>query len=298
MKIYALGKSLCQLRDKMIDQGDELVDVSRAELIMQGEMPPSLSTTGKVVFGDFGLAEQLLTAMNIEVTAHRADFFFSRWFHHDQWLPQILVGIPLFRFANNDLGPEVLAGVGMRYVYRGKVKKLFSNKVLVKTLMEMDYSGFVSVMISKDDLKVAMIRGGIPCKGLLPVLEGVRGKYSDFFLHPERTRLDESWVVGVELSRAPYPYSEYVEETRLDFPEGDVEHVFLSDAEDKRGAKYSCSSYVGMVTGGSVFLAEACEGALGICERVELGDKHYRTDVCITIASRWNKIQEGYLVGD
>ena len=105
-----------------------------------------------------------LNAIGIPIEDYETDFFvikrFSKTFNQ-----QTIVGIPLLKLMNGDLGPKAFMGSCYRFVSDSPLSDLFRSPSLLNALNGMDYDGFVSFSCSfqgKGLFSITKLELGLP----------------------------------------------------------------------------------------------------------------------------------------
>lgn len=226
-------------------------------------------------------------------------FFISRYFNRTEWDTQTLVGVPVCGLMNNDLGPQVVTGCGLRYLKQVNDRVLGHFDGYTLALQELGFSGFVSLLF--DQLgNIISAQTSIPFYGLFGVLEGVRGKLGEWFEQPNR--LYESWVVSLLVTQNPFPNTK-VEPSCSKFEiSKEIEKHFWSfpRSQQSQGLLGIATAWAGIeddsINGASGSLERANNFALRTAGSIEVAEKQYRTDLAIRVREKWIDLKNRGLV--
>ena len=301
MRIFLNGPYSQSLSGIVHGEGDEVVEgYAGAELAIVDDM--ATDTQCPVVNGQWQMPVLIAQSINLTIKPTlRPDFYVSRWLD-GELSPQLLLSIPLDHLMNEDLGAECRVGMGARYVQSQILDELYTP-ALVSFLTSMPYSGFVTlglslVMDTDKPFTLCTIATGLPELCLYNVVEGIKGKVSDFF-SGQSTVLQESWTLSLLLSRAPYPYAMDADRAFIKGLKPDLEkHFFLLDASRYKSSCYTLSTRIGVASAWALSLAEVNRRVLRTLRAISLLGKQYRTDAASALSLVVHGLQGRGLLGD
>ena len=301
--IVAVGKMMTFEGDTVVQVGES--DLQRCSssfdlVLTSTPSTPSTNrtfdTSGTVIGGDFHYTRTILTKLGFPCGDESSDPMFSafvtRYFDGEKLLTQRGLGIPLVGLCNNDLGPKVPGGCGMRYVGEDVFEDLWTHDLVLNALQEMSFKGFVSISFEVDETYFWLVEvtPHVPSYGLFCLLEGVPVPLSSFFSNPVPT--NESWVVALLVSRFPYPLPLSKGRTHISgFRNSTLPHLWSPTVVRRREAMWCDANLVGVVTSWDRKLYEASGLSLDRAAELEFPDKMYRTDAQTTIARRWGHLK-------
>jgi hypothetical protein len=303
MKVFISGSSNLtrSVARRMILEGDSLVSApDQAELVVAATIKDRLLHQS-CVGGDSILPASVAEALGFILDYKaKTDIVTYRWFSPEKgFSSQVLIGVPIVRFMNENLGDALPNGVGFasRYANLTPLKDLFSSD-LKKLLREMNYAGFVSIGLSLGaELAVTGVYTGVPFYGALNALEGCRGRLSGYLKDPSVEPLMESWTVSVLYSRSPFPYKETAERVFFDnLPLNVEKHFWIFGAEGFSKSTFTDKTEIGLATSWDVTLSGANKRAVGTCFNIHLKNRQFRTDVGLAAAEVWGKVVDRKLV--
>lgn len=231
------------------------------------------------------------------LSSHSADCYITRWFDHsrNRWHKQTFLGIPITGLMERGLSVQIPSGCGGRYLPTTQgLESLFGRQELLALLGELRYSGPVSLLVSSADGLVSQIETRLPSWGVYNVLEGVPGTIGEFFSDPLGTVLQESWTLGVLVSRWPFP-KETINGglTTVGGVSADVErHLWLMKHEKFKDTIKVYGTAVGIVTAWGKSLWDCGKRVERTCRGLRVEEVQYRidgADVCQPIYDQLSK---------
>lgn len=225
------------LSDRIIRDRDTLAsDISNADVVI----PETLVCP-----------ESLVREINAGAIYARPKWFLTK-FLDGRFLPQILVGIPLYGRGAEDRTGQNLSGCILGYVD-------MNDSTLVQDTLERaqeclsGYCGPVSFLYNGRDL--CGISLGIPAYGLYAVIEGLKTKLSDFLQCPQS--LKESWVCALAFGGSGVPVLN-----------GEIrKHCFLF---------HKAQPFLGIVTAWDSDNVDSCIGrAYRTLHNIKVPDRHF-----------------------
>lgn len=197
------------------------------------------------------------------------------------WLHQIYISFPLPTLMNDDLGRKIEAGRVGRYIHNTQYEPLFS--MLSPLLTEMNYNGFISMRFNKENNLIEILFGaGL---SLYAILEGVRGKISDFFSVSEAVL--ESWSVSLVLSRYPYPFKDESDRLFLKISSDAKKHLWFFGLNSYRKSFYTDLTKICIVSSWATSANESARRVYRTCQDLVIPQKQYRTDVANVASTKW-----------
>jgi len=295
MRICVLGMNVSPLKRTLELEGETLVGLrEKPELLITDTEAPE-SYKGPVVGRDWSIPSLVLEAMDIVVDPSlRVNLVVGKWLDQE-WRHQTILGIPVYGMMNENLGAQACAGLGTRFVRSTQFDDLFNNEELLSTLKAMQYNGFVSFSLSlsldtNSLFKIVSVQTGFPFHGLFNALEGISGRTVEYFTG-EKTTLKESWVMGLLLSRWPYPQNVSTRSIISGVTTDMEKHLWLFGVERFKNSIYTDNTKVGWVTAWSPTLTEANRRVLRTARNIDFEDKQYRTDLSSEVAMIWHQLQ-------
>jgi len=280
MKVKINGVEMSAVRYQLEEEGEEIVTTGE-ELLLTDILT---KTKGMVIGGNYIFPDLVVKAMGFEVVKENTEIVVMRWFDR-QWHPQVLIGFPLLKSANGDLGAPCEAGIACRYIHASPLVELFNSSALVDTLLGLRYVGLVSICTTLNG-EVTQVRTGAPCYGMYNVLEGVKGRTVEFFTG-ESPALMESWTVGIVISRFPWPFLTRLEPVAIKGITPTIKkHLWLLETSSYKHTAMAEGMLIGVATAWSQTLSEAARRTLRTLEAIEVPEAQYRTDVVNSVGSR------------
>lgn len=225
---------------------------------------------------------KVLEAIGLQVTDKIPSLFVTRWFD-GTWHPQEFLGCRVMGMMNENLGMRVGTGYGGHF---GHVEGIWT-KGLSNLLQEMGVRNFVT--LGTFGGKVASCQAGVPFPGLFCLLEGIPCRLAEWLVKPQG--LLESHVVGVVVSRPPWPYENSAERASV----GGVgpsllKHFWSAGLGNHRKGYYVDDTLVGVSTGWAKNFGEANARALVSCRALDLPGKQFRTDLGAELRMNFNHL--------
>jgi hypothetical protein len=295
MKIYVDNDPvLIPLRRHIELEGNQLVAAADADFLISNVLEPTVKQ--KALRGGTKLSQVIVQQLGYEATSSTTDFFVSRW--RDQglfgWGEQIFLGIPLVGVMNGGIGAAVPVGCVGMWVESRMLKEIFNREALGVLLREMNHSGFVSIHISSVDGRIGMIETGVPSWGLYNILENLPGPIEEWLVEPGQTRFRTSWTCGLLVSRFPYP---------LPVQNGDAiqvggitdgleKHFWFGSMNRFRNAIHTRENLIGVATGWSWRLGEACERATFNARAIGVREIQFRSDAEDVAGAIWGAVKQ------
>ena len=289
MRIAVKGWTMISLGNQLEREGETITD-DRPDLILSDELIESNGVP--VIGGDYQYPIEVVDAFGydtIKDTTPNGVVF--RWFDRS-FRSQILMGTPFTHLMNEDLGAKCEMGMAARFVSGDNVERLFNNDLLVKSLQERNYIGFVSFLLytsfSLDELyKVVAIRTGVPYYGMFNVLEGVSGRLVEYLTGDTET-LQESWSCSQLLSRYPFPHKTTADRIYIDGINPGVEkHFYWGDVQRHKRTLFTDSTRVGVSASWATNLPEACRRVLRTLRNLRVPLGQYRIDLTHQAIQTW-----------
>lgn len=229
----------------------------------------------------------------------KTDFFVTKWYDRiSGWNSKTIIGIPLVGLMNENMSASVPTGVAMRYVTNSPVEKWHHLDKVTDAISKLAFTGFVTICftITSDDVRPVSIQTGIPFNGLYPIFEGAPGRISDVLIDPSLLR--ESWVVGLNLTRYPWPLVESSERVYINgLSDSVTRHFWMPFVTTYRKNAFSDHTFIGMATAWSQHLAEANRRAQRTCRTIDLPQKQFRSDLTTWAQLTWGRLIDLKLVG-
>ncbi len=266
MKIKLEGYEF--LKERLETEGTELVNNDwdiRLNEMSEGKIPRSI-----------------VESLGVDLVEGEELFRFVKLFNKD-FSPQTLVAIPIVGMMNGGLGYNTTVGMGCRFV--NTEPDIFFNQSFTDTLNEMDFTGFISALMSPHGLIELRMGAGM---ALYNILEGVQGRLEDFLSLKER--LLESWTLSVALSRYPYPYENKFKPVSFVVSKKAQEHFYPFKCSQRKNLFSTEHTFVGLATSWATTLQEAEKRVLRTLNGIELPAKQYRTDLCQAV--RWQDVKD------
>ena len=238
-----------------------------------------------------------IEALGFKLSTYPLDFLALRWWDSSGgWRSWTVVGVPLTRLWTGDQGPEGFGGGAATVVGEGKLEDLFHNSELESLLKLKHFSGLVAMGMSSEDGKVSTIWLDEPWGFLFHILEARTGTVSDF-LTGKSQDLHTSWIVGLMVSRWPYPTEDKgVRTTIPGLGESIERHFWANGLERIKGSSYTSSNLVGMATSWGDDLRSANSYALRTCRNLKVPHLQYRLDCPRVVEPIWERIRNQFLV--
>ncbi len=231
--------------------------------------------------------------------AEMVSFYYIRYFSREGvYSCQDILAFPLRYVLTDDQGPVCEAGMCARYVNpTERLTELFSD--ITPYLKDTGYKGFVSVgcNFNKDDVVRSWVFTGLPRIALFNIIEGIKGRLSDWFLQP--SILSESWTTSLLLSKFPYPLLSTAEEKIIlrGVTPGVRKHFwFCNGVSFPHQAVTSNSPAIGISAAWGSTLTESNRRALKTCLSIKFKHKQFRTDGARNTQKRWARVEELGLV--
>lgn len=301
MKIHLAMENPCLLSRRLLMEGDEIVKRAReADLIYSDKIIEDKRDLPPVIGGDLLFSKEVTGALGYKVSPLEChEFSLSLWFSPSEgWLDQAIFTFPLRGLMNYNLSTPLVVGGASRYVDDSPLVELLTESPsLEATLKRMTYNGFVSLLLDFD-LLVVGVSLGIPDLGFLQVLEGCRGKISDFLVDPSGNRLHESWTASLLVSRYPYPHKERGERVWLREVCQDFEkHFYFFNIQGTEKSLYTDLTRVGIVTSWATNLGEANRRVLWTSQNLSIPLIQYRTDLSRSTSDKYHRLIDLDVVG-
>ncbi len=169
-----------------------------------------------------------------------------RWWSGDEWLPQAWAVLSTTHLFEGDRGPDVgggftlkpsgfLAGLGMWCI-----------PIVLAVVRRLAHTGPLSFGLSLPDLTPCGLVLGAVEWSLYGLLEGLKGSVEGQWTNPQP--LKESWVCGVLITRAPFPY--HLDGPRVTHPVSPPleKHYWLYDTTPFASVVTTTSTILGVVT--------------------------------------------------
>ena len=211
------------------------------------------------------------------------EFFMVTRRFNSKWNRQNYVSFPLPTILNDNLGYSVESGRVGRYVQDNPYEELFEN--LSPLLNEMKYKGFISLKFNSNK-KLLSISFGAGL-ALYNILEGVKGKLSDFFFNEEEVM--ESWSISLVLSRYPYPFRQTSDRIFISIPPSAGKHLWFYNMNSFRKTSYTDQTKICIVTSWALSVNEAARRVYRTCKGLDILLKQYRTDVVNVGTKLWGE---------
>jgi len=301
MKVYLNG-TYCALARNLSFEGEEIVtSPSQADIAVVEEFEEGLPSF--TIGAGFRCPEAFLEELqglrfsdpNTPIENPVVAF---RWFELDRWQDQTLVGIPLRTLMDRGLGASCPAGIVCCYCHDGVLTENFDQSILVDTLKEMHFRGFVSFLyeFKERDLFVREISTKVPFWGFYAAIEGITGRIIEF-LTGRTPILRESWTAALLISRTPFPLSLQAPKVFVGGVEPEVEkHFWFWDLNGYRKSFYTESPILGVATAWSLDLGEVCRRTLRTTRNLEIPGKQHRTDMLSVGSGAFRELEaEGVL---
>ena len=190
------------------------------------------------------------------------------------WSNQIYVSFPLPTLMNDNLGVEIESGRVGRYIQTNPFDSIFHS--LTDLFTEMNYRGFVSIKLTSDMELIDILFGaGL---SLYNMLEGIKGKISDFLIHDEY--IMESWSASLVVSRYPYPFQLEGERLFIKLNQSAMKHLWFYDLNVFKKTAYTDANKVCIVTAWATTLNEVARRIYRTCEGLVIS-----ANLCISLYS-------------
>jgi hypothetical protein len=228
--------------------------------------------------------------LNRQLDGTKATHFVTRYWDGRRFLTQCFLGIPLLGHMNHGLGCDVAVGLVGRYIN-------IEHKLSVG-FNEDDYDkfppGFISQIYADNDL--LGVQTSVPFYGLYAILEGRRGKISELFSKHQETL--ESWVVGLLVTRSPWPHVSDCPTYQIsDVTSKFEKHFwFFSNAGFRRTVSLN-TTVIGVATAWHRESLElACDLATQTAWKIEHPEKQFRTDLWQASRQAWIGLKDRVVV--
>jgi len=227
------------------------------------------------------------------------DFFVIKRLDNEVFDYQTIVGIPLLRLMNNNLGPKAEMGSCFRFIQDSPLSDLFRSPSLLSVLNKMGYKGFVVFKCSfrggdKKSFSITGIELGLPYFLFYSIIESIPGRVADFFKTP--SRLMESWVSSLVVSVFPYPVHRGKRVTMECPEEGMLRHFWMPYVTRYERSLYTDHTLVGVATAWATELEDSVKRALVTCRSLNVEFKQYRTDGLSYVREKWCHLRDMNLV--
>jgi hypothetical protein len=254
------------LKQRFLNEGDELV-THGADLYLNEE-------------ADGAFPKAMLDALGITLDKGPEIYRFLKFFNKD-FSPQTIVALPLRGLIGEGLGYDTEVGMACRFV--SAEPDIFMNEILIETLQEMNYTGFVYAAYN-DELCSFGLGAGM---AFYNVLESIEGTLTDFLNINDR--LLESWTLSILLTRYPYPFKLKANNIAFKIYPQAYKHMHLWDCQKNKNLFYTNSTKIGVACSWATTLLEAEKRVLRTLDGLEIPQKQYRRDIASSV--RWFEIK-------
>lgn len=249
-------------------EGDTIVEKDE-DLLLNEKVEGSIPTVAVKALG-FNLNE-----------GEEAFMITQRYFN--EWQEQRYISFSLPTLMNNNLGYKEESGRAGRYIQTSLYDEFFI--LLTPLLDKMNYKGFISLKFNKDREVIDVLFGaGL---ALYSILEGVKGKLSDFFFYKENVL--ESWSTSLILTRYPYPFKEMDERLFLNIPSSMEKHLWFYDVKGHKKVLYTDNTKICIVSAWATSLNEVARRVSRTCNGLNIPLKQYRTDIVEIASKSWTE---------
>lgn len=259
------------LRDRLMCEGNDIVSTA-----------PDIYLNSTA---DGAFPGAMLEAMGISLNSGPEKYRLLKFFHED-FSPQTIVALPIVGFMGEGLGLELIAGTACRFV--SSEPDVFMNEVLIDTLKEMNYTGFVYAAYGEE-----LCSFGLGAEyAFYNILESIEGKLTDFLTLKDR--LLESWTMSVLLSRYPYPFQEKHSNIAFTVMPQVKKHLHLFNVKKDKNMYYTNSTKLGIACSWATTLSEAEKRVLRTLDGLDIPQKQYRRDLSSSI--KWFEVKNQIMV--
>lgn len=270
------------LKRRLENEGETFVTRSEADICLTDNL------AGSEIRKAFGvgiiLPEVCFKSLEYDVLerdeVHDVRYIISRWFDTD-FSEQMLISLPIYGKFNDNLGDEVVSGIGARYIKEDFFSSYFENNELIKFLTQIKHRGFVSLEFV--GRQIVSVHLGIPHFGIYNAFQGVYIDLAIWLSNPQP--LLESWSLSLLVSN-----EHSVEGTRVPTNELLERRVWWLTESHKKDFVHTRNSQVAVVSGWGSQPRAAQQRVLDICRRLQVPGKLYRTDVASQVEKRFEEV--------
>lgn len=253
-------------------EGDQVVQGDEAELVIQDPLDINPQVLG------------------LETSEGEPTHYVTKFWSGQGWSDSTFVGLPMIGMMDWGKGDQTCTGSVGRYIPTNGHHAEFTEPSLEAFLKELGHHGFVSAIYSNDTL--SRLQTEVPFWGLYAILEGLEGEpISHWWQCP--TKLYETWVGSLLVSRYPYPHASTGERVAVIVPE--EEHVWLLGGSTFRDTWTTSDNELCIITGmdhehGGI--NNAARKIRRLAEGVKVEGVQYRTDMAEFARIRWSELKE------